>query len=88
MKRFILMGIMAGIGTLAAVADVSRVDAGSLALCTPGSTMLRVHSEGGGPLVPAQADAARAARLQPAGYLYVPALSALVMGDQALPGCP
>jgi len=32
MKRFILMGIMAGIGTLAAAADVSRVDAGSLAL--------------------------------------------------------
>lgn len=30
----------------------------------------------------------RAARLLPDGYLYVPALSALVMGDQALAGCP
>ncbi|MGK5046652.1 hypothetical protein ACQ4WP_12215 [Janthinobacterium sp. GB4P2] len=30
----------------------------------------------------------RAARLAPDGYLYVPALSALVMGDQALPDCP
>lgn len=30
----------------------------------------------------------RAARLAPDGYLYVPALSALVMGDQALQGCP
>ena len=30
----------------------------------------------------------RAARLLPAGYVYVPALSALVMGDQALPDCP
>lgn len=29
----------------------------------------------------------RAARLLPAGYLYVPALSALVMGDKALPDC-
>ena len=64
MKRFILMGIMAGIGTLAAAADVSRVDAGSLALrgaiaegdvdklrqlATPATTMLRVNSEGGDP---------------------------------------
>ncbi|MEG1327093.1 MAG: hypothetical protein RSD99_19515 [Janthinobacterium sp.] len=30
----------------------------------------------------------RAARLAPDGYLYVPALSALVMGDQALQACP
>lgn len=30
----------------------------------------------------------RAARLAPDGYLYVPALSALVMGDQGLQGCP
>ena len=30
----------------------------------------------------------RAARLAPYGYLYVPALSALVMGDQALQACP
>ncbi|MCC7644953.1 MULTISPECIES: hypothetical protein [unclassified Janthinobacterium] len=30
----------------------------------------------------------RAARLLPDGYLYVPALSALVMGDQALQACP
>jgi len=30
----------------------------------------------------------RAARMQPGGYLYVPALSALVMGDQALQACP
>lgn len=30
----------------------------------------------------------RTARMQPAGYVYVPALSALVMGDQALPDCP
>ena len=30
----------------------------------------------------------RAARLAPDGYLYVPALSALVMGDQALQDCP
>lgn len=33
-------------------------------------------------------EGARAARLLPDGYLYVPALSALVMGDQALQGCP
>ncbi|AQR71618.1 hypothetical protein BZG29_27275 [Janthinobacterium sp. LM6] len=30
----------------------------------------------------------RASRLAPDGYLYVPALSALVMGDQALQACP
>ena len=30
----------------------------------------------------------RAARLAPDDYLYVPALSALVMGDQALQACP
>ncbi|WP_215403566.1 hypothetical protein [Janthinobacterium sp. JC611] len=30
----------------------------------------------------------RAARLAPDGYLYVPALSTLVMGDQALQACP
>ena len=30
----------------------------------------------------------RAARMLPDGYLYVPALSALVMGDQALQACP
>lgn len=30
----------------------------------------------------------RAARLAPGGYVYVPALSALVMGDQALQACP
>ncbi|WP_152988667.1 hypothetical protein [Janthinobacterium sp. Ant5-2-1] len=30
----------------------------------------------------------RAARMLPDGYLYVPALSALVMGDQALQVCP
>ena len=30
----------------------------------------------------------RAVRLAPDGYLYVPALSALVMGDQALQACP
>ena len=33
-------------------------------------------------------EGARATRLLPDGYLYVPALSALVMGDQALPDCP
>ena len=77
MKRFILMGVMAGTGTLAAAADVSRVDTGSLSLRMPGSTMLRVNSEGGAPLAAAQA-----------GHLYVPALSALIMGDQAVPGCP
>ena len=33
-------------------------------------------------------DGTRAARLAPDGYLYVPALSALVMGDQGLRGCP
>ncbi|KKO63792.1 hypothetical protein VM94_03545 [Janthinobacterium sp. KBS0711] len=33
-------------------------------------------------------EGARAARLAPDGYVYVPALSALVMGDQALQGCP
>ena len=33
-------------------------------------------------------EGARAARMLPDGYLYVPALSALVMADQALPGCP
>ena len=30
----------------------------------------------------------RVARMLPDGYLYVPALSALVMGDQALQACP
>ncbi|WP_158301059.1 hypothetical protein [Janthinobacterium sp. BJB426] len=30
----------------------------------------------------------RAARILPDGYVYVPALSALVMGDQALQACP
>lgn len=33
-------------------------------------------------------EGSRAARLAPDGYLYVPALSALVMGDQALQACP
>ncbi|PHV18188.1 hypothetical protein GQ37_006910 [Janthinobacterium sp. BJB1] len=33
-------------------------------------------------------EGARAARLAPDDYLYVPALSALVMGDHALQGCP
>ncbi|PHV36515.1 hypothetical protein CSQ95_23770 [Janthinobacterium sp. BJB304] len=33
-------------------------------------------------------EGARAVRLAPDGYLYVPALSALVMGDQALQDCP
>ncbi|MDN2707822.1 hypothetical protein O0880_00150 [Janthinobacterium sp. SUN118] len=33
-------------------------------------------------------EGARAARLAPGGYLYVPALSALVMGDQGLQACP
>ncbi|NHQ89759.1 hypothetical protein [Janthinobacterium lividum] len=33
-------------------------------------------------------EGARTARLAPGGYVYVPALSALVMGDQALQGCP
>ena len=30
----------------------------------------------------------RAVRMLPDGYVYVPVLSALVMGDQALPDCP
>ena len=34
------------------------------------------------------AEGRRAARLAPQGYLYVPALSALVVGDQALADCP
>lgn len=34
------------------------------------------------------AEGTRAARLLPDGYVYIPALSALVMGDQALADCP
>ena len=49
----------------------------------PGATRLqRCYGIGG------VDEGTRAARLAPGGYLYVPALSALVMGDQALQACP
>ena len=38
--------------------------------------------------IPGVEEGTRAARMLPDGYLYVPALSALVMGDQALQACP
>ena len=62
MKRLIVMGIMAGIGTLASAAQLSRADSGAIALrgpiaggdvdtlrqlATPGTTLLRVHSDAG-----------------------------------------
>ncbi|MCC7597585.1 hypothetical protein IGS61_08805 [Janthinobacterium sp. FW305-129] len=64
MKRLIVMGIMAGIGTLASAAQLSRVDSGAIALrgpiaggdvdtlrqlATPGTTLLRVNSDAGEP---------------------------------------
>lgn len=62
LKRLIVMGIMAGIGTLAGAAQLSRVDSGTIALrgpiaegdvdklrllASPGTTLLRVNSDGG-----------------------------------------
>ena len=64
MKRLIVMGIMAGIGTLASAAELSRVDSGAIALrgpiadgdveqlrqlAVPGTTLLRVNSDAGEP---------------------------------------
>jgi len=69
MKRLIVMGIMAGIGTLASAAQLSRADSGAIALrgpiaegdvdklrllATPGTTLLRVNSEGGDALAAMQ----------------------------------
>ncbi|WP_143450059.1 hypothetical protein [Janthinobacterium sp. BJB304] len=64
MKRLIVMGIMAGIGTLASAAQLSRADSGAIALrgpiaegdvdklrllAVPGTTLLRVNSDAGEP---------------------------------------
>ena len=69
MKRLIVMGIMAGIGTLASAAQLSRADSGAIALrgpiaegdvdklrllAVPGTTLLRVNSEGGDALAAMQ----------------------------------
>lgn len=64
MKRFLLMGMMAGVTALAGAADFSRADARSIAmrgpiaegdvdklrlLATPGTALLRVNSDAGDP---------------------------------------
>ena len=69
LERLIVMGIMAGIGTLAGAAQLSRADSGAIALrgpiaegdvdklrllATPGTTLLRVNSDAGEPLAAMQ----------------------------------
>ena len=64
MKRFLWVGLMAGVTACAGAADFSRVDAGSIAmrgpiaegdvdklrlLATPGTALLRVNSDAGDP---------------------------------------